>query len=103
MGNDTAMGMIRAPWNTLDRAGPACLARAARTAYRSRMANIGDSIDLQGTLVRDGAGFAIRAERGILYYLQLHRVPVDHVEKRVRVIGTLIGDRLIETEGLSPA
>jgi len=67
------------------------------------MAVIGDHIELEGTLVRDGAGFALRAERGILYHLQLHRVPVDHVEKRVRVAGTLIEERLIEAEGVAPA
>ena len=63
----------------------------------------GDPITLEGTLIRDGAGFAIRAERGVIYHLQLHRVPVDHVEKRVRVVGMLIGERLIEAEGVAPA
>jgi len=67
------------------------------------MAQIGDPIELEGTLVRDGAGFALRAERGMLYHLQLHRVPVDHVEKRVRVVGTLIDERLIEAEGVAGA
>ena len=65
--------------------------------------HIGDEIILHGTLVRDGAGFALRVERGLLYHLQLHRVPVDHVEKRVRVAGTLIGERLIEAEGVAAA
>jgi hypothetical protein len=65
------------------------------------MARIGDLIELEGTLVRDGAGFALRAERGVLYHLQLHRVPVDHVEKRVRVFGTLIEERLIEAESVA--
>jgi hypothetical protein len=67
------------------------------------MAGIGDHIELEGTLVRDGAGFALRVERGIVYHLQLHRVPVDHVEKRVRVAGTLIEERLIEAEVVAPA
>lgn len=64
---------------------------------------IGDHIALFGTLVRDGAGFALRVERGALYHLQLNRVPVDHVEKRVRVAGMLIGERLIEADGVAPA
>ncbi len=68
-----------------------------------RMTEIGDSIDMTGTLIRDGAGFALRVERGVVYHLQLHRVPVDHVEKGVRVMGTLIGERLIEAEGVAPA
>ncbi len=67
------------------------------------MAHIGDRIDLIGTLVRDGAGFALRADGGTLYHLQLRRVPVDHVEKRVRVVGTLIEERLIEAEGVAAA
>jgi len=66
------------------------------------MTGIGDHIELEGTLIRDGAGFALRAERGAIYHLQLHRVPVDHVEKRVRVTGTLIAERLIEAEGVAP-
>ncbi len=64
---------------------------------------IGDYIELSGTLVRDGAGFALRAERGAIYHLQLNRLPVDHVEKRVRVAGILIGERLIEADGVAPA
>ncbi len=67
------------------------------------MADIGDQIELTGTLVRDGAGFGLRVERGVIYHLQLHRVPVDHVEKQVRVAGTLIGERLIEAAGVAPA
>lgn len=67
------------------------------------MAAIGDRIDMTGTLVRDGGGFALRAQRGVLFHLQLHRVPVDHVEKRVRVVGTLIGEQLIEADGVAPA
>jgi hypothetical protein len=67
------------------------------------MTGIGDTIELEGTLVRDGAGFALRAGRGVLYHLQLHRVPVDHVEKRVRVVGTLIGEHLVEADGVAPA
>lgn len=67
-----------------------------------RMAEIGDQIELTGTLVRDGASFGLRAERGVIYHLQLQRVPVDHVEKQVRVAGTLIGNRLIEADGVAP-
>lgn len=58
---------------------------------------------MTGTLVRDGGGFALRGPRGVLFHLQLQRVPVDHVEKRVRVVGVLIGDHLIEADGMAPA
>ena len=61
------------------------------------------SIERFGTLVRLDAGFALRGDDRILYHLQLHRVPVDHVEKRVRVTCILIDDTLIEAEGVAPA
>lgn len=67
------------------------------------MTDIGSPIDLTGTLIRDEGGFALRVERGMVFHLQLHRVPVDHVEKRVRVVGTLIEAQLIEAEGVAPA
>ena len=67
------------------------------------MAEIGDQIELSGTLIRDGGGFAVRVERGVLFHLQLHRVPVDQVEKRVQIAGILIGERLIEVESLTLA
>lgn len=67
------------------------------------MASIGDDIQLSGTLIRDGGGFAVRVERGVLFHLQLHRVPVDQVEKRVQISGTLIGEHLIEVESLTLA
>lgn len=76
---------------------------AEQLGLNPAMAQIGDTIDMTGTLIRDGAGFALRAERGIIYHLQLHRVPVDHVEKRVRVQGVLVEERLIEAEGVAPA
>ncbi len=67
------------------------------------MIGIGEPIVVEGTLIRDGAGFAVRGPRGRLYHLQLLRVPVDHVEKRVMVRGILIDDQLIEAEGVAPA
>lgn len=66
------------------------------------MTAIGSRIDETGTLVRDGASFALRRDVGGRYRLELHRVPVDHVEKRVRVIGMLIGDDLVDVDGVQP-
>lgn len=60
-------------------------------------------IDITGTLIRDAGGFVLRAARGRHYRLILHRVPVDHVEKRVRVAGLLVGEDVIEAEGVAPA
>ncbi len=60
----------------------------------------GGWIDEAGTLVRVGGGFALRREGGGLLALDLHRVPVDHVEKPVRVRGRLIGDDRVEVDSL---
>jgi hypothetical protein len=71
--------------------------------YRMRMTTIGSIIDETGTLVRAGGGFFLRRDAGGSYELQLRRMPVDHVEKRVRVIGTMIGEGLVSAEGVGPA
>jgi hypothetical protein len=63
----------------------------------------GERADLRGTLIRDGAGFLLKADDGARWRLVLHRVPVDQVEKRVRVIGTHAGDDIIEADGVSLA
>ncbi len=51
------------------------------------MSAIGPSIEETGMLIRDGGGFALKRDNGGRYRLELHRTPVDHVEKRVRVTG----------------
>lgn len=45
------------------------------------MASIGNWIDETGTLIRDGGGFALRRDVGGRYRLDLHRVPIDEIEK----------------------
>jgi hypothetical protein len=67
------------------------------------MASIGARIDETGTLVREGGSFALRRDAGGRYHLDLHRVPVDEVEKRVRVTGTLVGDGLVDVDGVAAA
>jgi hypothetical protein len=64
---------------------------------------IGSRIDETGTLIRDGAGFALRRDVGGRYELELHRVPVDHVEKRVLVAGVLVAQGLVSADGVAPA
>ena len=61
----------------------------------------GSPVDVTGTLVRDEGGFVLLCEGKLTYHLQLHRVPVDEVEKQVRVTGRLIGDHLIEADGVA--
>jgi hypothetical protein len=67
------------------------------------MASIGTRIDETGTLIRDGGGFALRRDVGGRYRLDLHRVPIDEIEKRVRIIGTLVAEGLVDVEGVSLA
>lgn len=54
-------------------------------------------------LLRDGGGFVLQRDRGGRYRLELHRTPVDLVEKRVRVIGLLTGADHVEADGVQPA
>lgn len=54
-------------------------------------------------LVREGGGFCLRRDAGGIYKLQLHRMPVDHIEKRVRVTGTMAEDDIVDVEGIAPA
>jgi hypothetical protein len=65
------------------------------------MENIGSRIDESGTLIRDGGGFALRRDAGGRYRLDLHRVPVDAVEKRVRITGVFVGDGLVDVDGVA--
>ncbi|WP_446740845.1 DUF5818 domain-containing protein [Sphingomonas sp. CFBP 13706] len=64
---------------------------------------IGMRIDETGTLLRDGGGFRLRRDRGGRYLLELYRIPVDLDDRRVRVIGTLVGPDLVHADGVSPA
>ena len=66
------------------------------------MAVIGSRIEETGTLIREGAGFALRRDIGGRWKLDLHRVPVDHVEKRVRISGVVVAEGLIDVDALGP-
>ena len=66
------------------------------------MIAIGTRIDEVGTLIREGGEFYLRRDVGGRYQLELHRTPVDLVEKRVRLIGTLVGPDLVNAEGVAP-
>lgn len=66
------------------------------------MTPIGMRIEESGTLIREGGGFALRRDQGGRWKLDLHRVPVDHVEKRVRVSGVVVGDGLVDVVAIGP-
>ncbi|MDV3455883.1 DUF5818 domain-containing protein [Sphingomonas sp. HF-S4] len=63
---------------------------------------IGTRIDEVGTLIRDGGGFYLRRDLGGRFELELHRTPVDLVEKRVRLVGILVGSNLVNADGVAP-
>lgn len=65
------------------------------------MATIGTRINETGTLLRDGGGFALRRDLGGRWMLDMHRVPVDHVEKRVRITGIVVGEGLVDVDGVA--
>ena len=67
-----------------------------------RVMVIGSRIEETGTLIREGAGFALRRDIGGRWKLDLHRVPVDHVEKRVRISGVVVAEGLIDVDALGP-
>jgi hypothetical protein len=74
-----------------------------RSRYRKTMIPIGTRIEETGTLVRDGAAFVLRRDAGGRFQLELQRVPVNDVEKRVRVVGIVIADGLVSVDGVAPA
>ncbi|RYY13798.1 MAG: hypothetical protein EON55_09675 [Alphaproteobacteria bacterium] len=67
------------------------------------MTMIGTRIDEAGTLILDCGAFYLRRDFGGRYQLELQRTPVDLVEKRVRLIGTLVGRDLVSADGVAPA
>ncbi|MEA3541603.1 MAG: DUF5818 domain-containing protein [Pseudomonadota bacterium] len=67
------------------------------------MTEVGAGVDETGRLVRDAAGFLLQRDGGGSYRLVLLRVPVDHVEKRVRVRGIYAGDGVVEADGVAAA
>lgn len=67
------------------------------------MAAIGTRIDETGTLIRDGGACYLRRDLGGRYLLELQRTPIDLVEKRVRLVGTLVAPDLVNADGVAPA
>jgi hypothetical protein len=62
---------------------------------------IGMRVDEIGTLIRDGGPFYLRRDLGGRYESELQRPPVDLVEKRVRLVGTLVGPALMNADGVA--
>lgn len=65
------------------------------------MSGVGTRIVETGTLLREDGGFALRRDLGGRWLLDLHRVPVDHIEKRVVISGTIVSDDMIDVDGVA--
>ena len=63
----------------------------------------GDAIDESGMLIRAGGGFVLQRDLGGRWRLDLSRVPVDLVGKRVRIVGQEAGDGLVDVDGVRAA
>lgn len=64
------------------------------------MPQLGQRIDVSGTLLRDRTGFLLKCDHGKSWRLNLHRVPVDHVSKHVRITGVLADEDQIDVDGV---
>jgi hypothetical protein len=64
---------------------------------------VAEEVDRTGWLHRDGGGFFLKGDDGAIWRLSLHRVPVDHIEKHVRIRGRRGDDGVLEIDGVSPA
>ncbi|MGI4878962.1 MAG: DUF5818 domain-containing protein [Janthinobacterium lividum] len=65
------------------------------------MTPVGARIDETGVLVRERGGFVLRRDLGGRWRLDIPRMPVDHVEKRVRITGIVVADDLVEVDGVA--
>ncbi len=67
------------------------------------MGTIGSRIEETGTLIREDSGFALRRDIGGRIRLDLHRVSVDGVDKRVHITGVLVAEGLIDVAEIADA
>ncbi len=75
----------------------------ARTALLAltKVMQVGQRVDETGLLLRDGSSFYLRRDVGGRFALDLRRTPIDEAEKRVRLIGTYVGDDLVDVDGVA--
>jgi hypothetical protein len=62
----------------------------------------GERIDETGTLIQAEEIMFLQRDHGGRYQLELHRLPVDLLQQRVRLVGTLVGPMLVHAEGVEP-
>jgi hypothetical protein len=62
----------------------------------------GEAIDETGMLLREGAGFVLQRDLGGRWPLDLSRMPVDLVGKRVRIVGVETAAGRVDVDGVRP-
>ena len=67
------------------------------------MLTVGAHFEDCGMLVREDGGFVLRRDIGGRVRLEVHRTPVDEIEKHVRVTGVVMAEDMIDVEGIAIA
>lgn len=60
------------------------------------MSAIGTRVEETGTLLRDGEAHVLRRDSGGRWTLDLHRVSTDLFDQRVRLIGVIVEEGLVD-------
>lgn len=68
-----------------------------------QMEPVGTLIDETGTLLREQGGFVLRRDLGGRWKLDVHRVSMDHIGKRARITGVVVGKGLVDVDGIEAA
>lgn len=63
------------------------------------MSSIGTRIEETGTLLRDGNAIVLRRDAGGRWALDMHRVTVELVDKRVCIQGIVVEDGIVDVCG----
>ncbi len=66
------------------------------------MSAIGTRIEETGTLLRDGDAHVLRRDAGGRWTLDLHRVNTDLIDKRVRLMGVIVEEGLVDVIDIEP-
>ncbi len=63
---------------------------------------IGTRVEETGTLIRDGDAHVLRRDTGGRWTLDLHRVNTDLIDKRVRIMGVIVEEGLVDVIDIEP-
>lgn len=66
------------------------------------MSAIGKRVEETGTLLRDGDAHVLRRDTGGRWKLDLHRVSADLIDKRVRLMGVIVEEGMVDVIDIEP-